>query len=227
MSYTPIGWQTGDTITAEKLNKMDPGWSAAMAQLFSETVTTVAGEFGNEAELAYGEFIEAPSIIVSFNGTDYECERIVGSDPGTYFYGGFSSGAPDFTDYPFFIYSDGYGNTNLVYTETAGTYTVAVSAVSVETSQNFAAAVGKATPNPLFHVIPDETTWQEVYDAVNAGKLAYILETDVYPLVMQFVSWVGESDHGDFVVATINYTGSAVGTAIFSASSEDGVLEWA
>ena len=42
MSYTPINWQTGDIITAEKMNKMDNGWSveSSSQQLFSETVTT-------------------------------------------------------------------------------------------------------------------------------------------------------------------------------------------
>lgn len=41
MIYTPINWQNGDTITAEKMNKMDNGWGIGEVELFSETVTLI------------------------------------------------------------------------------------------------------------------------------------------------------------------------------------------
>lgn len=220
MSYTPIGWQTGDTITADKLNKMDNGWGVSSTQIFSETViTTDTGEGFAAGSLVYVFQSEPPQIaVITFDGVTYTCNR----NNSDYGYGEAGASGPDFTNYPFYILP-GEESTE-IYTSTAGDYTVAVSAASVETSQNFAAAVGKATPNPLFHVIPGETTWQEVYDAVYAGKLAYVLDTGSYPMVMEFVSWIGESDRGDFVVATICYDGSAVGASRYSASSQDDVL---
>lgn len=40
MSYTPINWQTGDTITAEKLNKMDNGWLVFVVNLITDESST-------------------------------------------------------------------------------------------------------------------------------------------------------------------------------------------
>ena len=223
MSYTPIGWQTGDTITAEKLNKMDPGWGASSTQLFSETVTIVSGEYGNEGSLTYTEQVSYSTITVVFNNTAYTCNRVL-VDGNNYGYGGVDGEwSYDFSVYPFaLVFSKADGN--IIATETTGTHTVSVSASSVETSQNFAAAVGKVTPNPLFHVIPGETTWQVVYNAVSAGKLAYVSDTGSYPLVMEFVSWIGEDAHGDFVVATIYYNGSAVAASRFYGGTANGAL---
>ena len=99
MAYTPINWQTGDTITAEKMNKMDNGWSMEETQLFSESVTTVAEEWGNDATFSYDQFINSDVITVTFNGTDYECNRL---DFGDYIgYGGMTETDPDFSQYPF------------------------------------------------------------------------------------------------------------------------------
>lgn len=125
MAYTPINWQTGDTITAEKMNKMDNGWEADFAQIFSETVIT-EGDIG--ADLTYSSFIDATSITVTYDGTDYTCAKI--DMDGENAYGGFNEG-PDFTTYPFFIYSasDGEGGGyNSLYTETSGEHTISVSA---------------------------------------------------------------------------------------------------
>ena len=41
MSYTPTNWQTGDTITAEKLNKMESGISANDTALTPFVVTLI------------------------------------------------------------------------------------------------------------------------------------------------------------------------------------------
>lgn len=167
MSYTPIGWQTGDTITADKLNKMDPGWGTSATQLCSETVTTVAGEMGNQAEFVYSESIDAPSITVTFDGTDYECEKMI--IDGLSVYGGFSSGGPDFTDYPFCVAS--LIGRNLVITEIAGTYTITIKYVSVGVSPDFDAAVKTCVSTIPMLCVSGTTTFSEMIEASYKGRI--------------------------------------------------------
>lgn len=171
MSYTPINWQTGETITAEKLNKMDNGWGIENAQLFSETVTTSeqSGMFG--ATLEYASPIDSNTIKVTFNNDEYICDRI--DALGAYFYGGFSESGPDFSEYPFVIESGGRGNT--IYTSTAGTFSVDVSVSDIVISDNFSKAVEmvfRETPLP-FLCVSGVTTWQEMKDAAASGRLLY------------------------------------------------------
>ena len=135
MAYTPINWQTGQTITAEKLNKMDNGWGVESSQILSETVTTTASPFGNaRGAFAYSEPITAATIIVTFNGTEYTCQ--VHYNDGTYTYGDNT-----FTTVPFVINS-AEGDGNYLVTPEAGTYTVAISAETVEVSADFEKARG-------------------------------------------------------------------------------------
>lgn len=173
MAYTPIGWQTGDTITAEKMNKMDNGWGFSNTQLFSETVTTEEFDGLYLAELSYTGAIDYDSITVTFNGTDYVCNRNV---EGNYsIYGDVGPDGPDFTDYPFVLESG--GGTNTIYTESIGTYTMSASADAIEVSDNFSGAV--AIASPLFQITLEKTTWQQAYDAMASGKIAYyVIEVD-------------------------------------------------
>lgn len=159
MSYTPINWQTGQTITAEKLNKMDNGWGVQNTQLFSETVTTVEEEMGNSAELTYSTQIIADSITVVFNGTSYTCPKIEAFD--SIFYGGFSESGPNFSVYPFAIQSSQNAG-NVLYTETAGTYAVSAYSVGVEVSANFETAVNKSVSPSAIKCIPDVTSIHDV-----------------------------------------------------------------
>lgn len=149
MTYTPINWQTGDTITAEKMNKMDNGWAveSSSQQLFTKTVTTELDpeypEDGAWGDLEYSTLITADTLTVTFDGTDYICPRIdLGNGSA---YGGYSNGAPDFTVFPFAILSSefmGSINTNIT-TASAGTYAVSAYATSssIETSPAFGTAV--------------------------------------------------------------------------------------
>lgn len=89
MSYTPINWQTGDTITAEKLNKMDNGWSVESTQPFSETVTTEReSQYAPYATgvFAHSQLINSGTITVTFNSVSYICNRI--DYAGYIYYGG-------------------------------------------------------------------------------------------------------------------------------------------
>jgi hypothetical protein len=190
MAYTPINWQTGDTITAEKLNKMDNGWGIQNTQLFSETVTTVAGDFGNSATLAYSDWIRNDTIIINFDGTDYTCDKITLSDT-IYGYGGAGSKALDFTEYPFALVSVRNGS-NTLYTETAGTHTISVAAPGMQTSDNFRAAV-VASAGGILWVNAEydsdlngytlDKTKAEIAEAISAGYLCLFkggLEGQVY-----------------------------------------------
>lgn len=173
MAYTPINWQTGDTITADKLNRCDNGWRVESTQLFSETVTTEAGEYGNEGMLTYSSQVSSPTITVTFDGTNYQCS-VVKMGEG-YGYGGVSSGWEyDFTTYPFaFVFSNGDGN--VLATQTAGTYAVAVSTQDVEVSDNFIDAVNAIADTSAIPMqcLASSTTYAEMRAARDARRLMY------------------------------------------------------
>ena len=177
MAYTPINWQTGGTITAEKLNRCDNGWGYESTQLFSETVTTVAGQYGYSDVLVYGNQIDADTIVVTFDGADYTCTAI-DAGGGAIAYGGMGTMGPDFTEYPFLIMSAvSAGDSNVLYTETAGAHTISATAATIEISDDFATAVNESitvdtSTIPLL-CIANETTISEAAAAKDAGRLLY------------------------------------------------------
>ena len=182
MAYTPINWQTGDTITAAKLNRCDNGGSVDSTQLFSETVTTTSSQYGNEGQLTYSSLITSNSIVVTFGGTDYQCPRIDMEQEGEYGYGGVTPDwSYDFSEFPFALESSsGHGNT--FATETAGTYAIAASVYAVSTSSDFEAAVNMASSIdastlPL-RCVEGVTTYNEAVSAMNNGRLVYFTAND-------------------------------------------------
>lgn len=194
MSYTPINWQTGDTITAEKLNKMDNGWSAENTQLFNETVTTVNQGGMYRASFVYAAPINYNTITVIFNNNEYTCSRIDAF--GNYYYGGFSESGPDFSVYPFAIECNTGLNSNNIYTSTEGTYSVAVSANNIAISDNFSAAVeGVISGNPLpFLCVSGTTTVTEMEDASQSGKLLYFYTpSNVCHFISSFIASSGNN----------------------------------
>lgn len=172
MAYTPIGWQTGDTITAELMNKMDNGWSVETTSTtpFDGSVTTT-GEGGYFAALTLTEELSTTvgdTAIITFNGTSYTCTCL---DVGCPAYG-----APvgDFSTYPFNLFHDGVW---IIATESAGTYTLKIEAVSetVEVSDDFATASQTAVADVLpLNIEFGTTTWQEVYDAMETGQIVFV-----------------------------------------------------
>lgn len=181
MSYTPINWQTGDTITAEKMNKLNPGWGMAQTQLFSETVTTVdpgAGEAGfGMAELVYASVINYPSIIVTFDGVDYSCSvnEVIDGVTTQYIYGGWGEAGPDFSVFPFAIVSylenDQFLG-NRIATQTVGSHTVVVKSTMIETSDSFRDAIFSVGAMPLL-CQSGVTTRDEMLTAFSMGRLLY------------------------------------------------------
>lgn len=188
MSYTPINWQTGDTITAEKMNKMDNGWSVetTISQLLSETVTTTTDQDELiSGTLVYATQITADSIVVTFNGTDYTVAK---QEPfeGATGYGTFSEQGPLFTTYPFCIMSLEEG-TNQLYTETAGSYAVAVGTPSTtaEISADFEIAVSKANTYLITDTIGTlDKTYAEIEHAFLSGKTCIVERSSEYNLVI-------------------------------------------
>lgn len=172
MTYTPINWQTGDTITADKLNRCDNGWAVESLQLFSETVTTAdTGQGYATGQLAYVFQEEPPAeAVVTFDGTDYECER-----DSQYGYGGRS----DFSTYPFYI-SPTTSRTK-IDTETAGTHTVALGAQAVEVSAAFGEAVSSCIELPFIPYLPvavfdsfTDKTYDEIFGSFVGGSLCVV-----------------------------------------------------
>lgn len=161
MAYVKQNWECGEMITADKLNHMEDGianaggdcdcgfeCTEAQATLTNETVTTTAQGTYNMGALSYSQMIDADTITVTFDGTEYECSGVEAF--GGYIYGGFSTTPtphPDFSQYPFTILSQASGNS--LATETAGTYTIKIEAVetTVTTTSCFKRAVESVSDN--------------------------------------------------------------------------------
>ena len=166
MAYTPINWQTGDTITADKLNRCDNGWGYESTQLFSETVTTEADGDVAFGELSYRGTSTPDHLTITFDGTAYQCTFIddaYGNQDGTW------------ADYPFSLSVDGFAHEWSLVTPTAGTYTVSASMSEVVTSAGFDTAVKSvvdADAIPL-KCVSGTTTRAEMVAAESAGRLMY------------------------------------------------------
>lgn len=225
MAYTPIGWVTGDTITADKLNKMDNGWGVESTQLFSETLTTASGRFGYQATMAYaGDPTAISTMTIVFDGTTYDCEQ---QSRG----GAYSWGAPspsNFSEYPFAVLV--MSGTWYLLTETEGTHTVTGRSVgSLEVSDDFTSAVSgivSSVAQTPFKITEGTTTFNEIYSAVcTNGRFGYI-ESTLYanqPVLIEPVIYVLKSS-STFSVKTIGFDGSALVIYTYTASSADGVI---
>lgn len=152
------------TVVDGEWEKAEPGFkcSAGMVTLTEESITTAKTfpedtfAYGN---FSYSAFIDADTITVTFNGTEYEVDKIV--DGTCNYYGGYSSiSGFDFSEYPFAIKSSSLGNE--FYTENAGTYSIKIEAEGevVDTSACFEKAVRKLVK-----------TLENVADADNGGVI--------------------------------------------------------
>lgn len=137
MAYTKQTWETGEVITAEKLNHIEDGivegnnqgyeYSIESQEIINESVTVSSTPNSYYAVLfSYNELIDADSIIVTFDGQQYELSKTVSGNSN--YYGGSYIG--DFSQNPFMIESSLYNNNvyNNLYTPNAGTYSVKVTA---------------------------------------------------------------------------------------------------
>ena len=176
------------TVVDGEWEKAEPGFkcSETSTTLTEESVTTSAsGPFIN-GQLSYSSLIDADTIIVTFNGTEYEASKI--ESGGAYVYGGFTPSGPDFSEYPFAIMSVSSGGItrNSLYTENAGTYSIKIETVDVtvdETSVCFEKAVKNivnsmpAEPSKFIVAFNGSGTYtascslSDVVQAYNSGKV--------------------------------------------------------
>ena len=80
MSYTPTNWQTGDTVTAEKLNNMEQGIELAN-DAFVITLTPTEQDYSGTIDKTYDEIVSAVNsgvkIFFKFGSTLYPANEIV------------------------------------------------------------------------------------------------------------------------------------------------------
>lgn len=211
MAYTPINWQTGDTITAEKMNKMDNGWGVQETQLFSETVTTAQSPYGYAAPLTYA-FANIPplTMTITLNGTDYNCTR---QAQGNAFY----YGAPpmDFSTYPFTLLIE---SSSIIMTQTAGTYTISAIGEVIEVSDGFSDAVKKsvnADSIPL-NCVDGETTLNEMGLARRNNQMMYFSDGQAFYFINDFVNAYDNPTAVTFYPTTTDFTAGFDDNGIFT-----------
>lgn len=195
MAYTKTNWQTGDTITASALNNAEAGienaqWKTETStQLFSETVTTTAGQYRNMGTLSYSDAITADSLTVTFNGTEYICQKVTLSGVTGAYYGGMGENGPDFSEYPFVVCS---GDENVLFTETAGTYTVSASGVVTTYTDKFKETIIMCgTLKVVNGTKVPSLTYAEMSAEFAKGKPVSIIFTDSNNETRQY--WLGNN----------------------------------
>lgn len=155
MAYEKQTWKCGDIVSAEKLNHIEDGIEECCSDkgyectetttlLTEESVTTEQSGRFVRGPLSYSQLINADTIRVTFDGIEYVCSNVAEEDGGIY-------GAGDgWTTYPFVLDSNStpLGTGTMLYTETAGTYSVKIEAVelSAETTPCFRKAVQSLQP---------------------------------------------------------------------------------
>lgn len=99
-----------------------------MAIYYNGNVTTV-----EQSPFFVGEFpyviLNETTLKITFNGTTYHCPIINAFD--RYYYGGFSNQGPVFDTYPFAIQCDPDGESNAIFTASAGTYSLKIESLSI------------------------------------------------------------------------------------------------
>lgn len=105
------------------------GGGGTRVELFNETVTT-EGSDGMNRGLVFGNGTTADKVYVTFDGTEYELPRVQFPGGDDYGYGAFGETGPDFSTYPLMLSYSEEGEGWFVFTETAGTYTIAAYTVS-------------------------------------------------------------------------------------------------
>ena len=173
MSYEKQTWQTGDIITAEKLNHMEDGITSAQVYSVSEDVrfsgsVTTAENHGSYTANIDCDLSDLPEQIkVRFDGTEYTCEKTI-SGPAVG-YGGVGAPIPDFSEYPFAI---NIANAVTILTETASTHQVEITAVVKLPNEDITDLL------PIMQLIDGVTNSTDAVGAFNAGKLLYFTYQD-------------------------------------------------
>jgi hypothetical protein len=110
-----------------------------------EVTTTNNGGPLNGGNFGDNLLIQDDTIKVTFNGKEYVCNKNVISQGSIY--GGVTPDGPDFSEYPFTIMSgnDGIANRCLLYTESAGTYSIKIEAPNQSSGGSTEFSMAKVT----------------------------------------------------------------------------------
>lgn len=187
MSYTKTTWNTGDVITADKLNKMEDGISdkgysveQSMKDLFVGSVTTESDDKYACATISLDEplSIAPDEIEIVIDNTTYTASSKSTTDGGIE-YGGdldVEANVIDFSEYPFFLaFSDGEF---YLTTETPKTCTrISTPASVVSASPEFETAV-KSCGGPFVVHVTDDTldkTFNEIAKEFVDGRMCVLI----------------------------------------------------
>ena len=168
--YEPTTWANGDTVTAAALNNIEQGIVNAdgggktWVTLCEEEVTTVQNSNFAYGDLSYSQLIDADTIRVTFNGTEYLCNKLMTDEYGAPYDD--ATGTFDWSEYPFCIVSD---TPNQLATETAGTYDIKIEALQ-ESSGSSDFSTAQVTVNGetimtmprVFHAGEDDVPYDTV-----------------------------------------------------------------
>lgn len=145
MSYTPNTWSDGDILSAEKMNALEQavasggGGGGSWQTVFEGSVTTTSAPMGALSPIENLEVLDANTIKVTFNGTEYTCEK---NQDGSYG----AENNSDFSEYPFRITN--ISGTMTLITESAGTYTLKIEEQQSGGSSDFSTATVTLTNPP-------------------------------------------------------------------------------
>lgn len=153
MAYDKYTWVDGEVITAQKLNHIeegiengDNGYECKTNEYIDATITTEDKGYNCGEITIQGVFINAPTITVVYDGTEYTAKGTdaSGGTGQAFFYG---DDMRDFSTLPFYIYS-GSGSTQIC-TQTVGEHTIKITGDTIETTDCFKAAIAKAAPSNI------------------------------------------------------------------------------
>lgn len=131
MPYVKQTWNTGDIITAEKLNHIEDGLEELLNPqktiLLEETTFTARKRVDFfVADIPYLEMSHR-NVVVVYDGAEYSCTREFDEEEG-YYYGApfdYDSELYDFSEYPFSILTYSESDTGITVAE-EGEHTVEV-----------------------------------------------------------------------------------------------------
>jgi len=212
MAYTPTNWQTGDTITAEKLNKIENGvesgqnaWSVetVYTTLFDDSITTSipAPSYPPMADLQsaivtemYGD--DANLFRITFDGDEYIVEKKKETSVGAKYIGGLpdiSTYTVDFSVYPFCILFSS-SSSAYFFTETVGTYSVKIETVekTATTDKDFDVAVSSVVEPQLPKTYYFSIAWA---DNTFTTDLTYSWLHDNYNSQNRYILNYSEADY--------------------------------
>lgn len=181
MAYEKQTWVCGETITADKLNHIEEGiedccgggsdcgyeCEETKTLLTEQSVTTTQpqGYPSATATLQYSVLIDAEKIIITFDGVEYELDRM--GDNGYYYYG-------NFEEYPFQLSSNNYGNE--ISTPSSGTHSIKIERTTsvATTTPCFEMAVKSVMAqekSPIQTFLIRQTGQEEWTPSISAGEM--------------------------------------------------------